>query len=381
VIILIVNLISNFLLYWWRTGAGLFFCNILVIAEYNVVREQSKRGDSVQETNDLGEAIKTIIHIWQHRKGNEIPAAVADTIKVLWPNEPIPKVTNKYKKDYGYLFVILLPPGLSYRQFKEREQYFADSTHGAVLIEKQGKFVNLKVMTDELKNRYPYVWDWSKYDKMDLPVPFGYSAAGFIVKDLSDAPNLIVAGHPGAGKSNFLHVLAVSLLLSRDIFLIIIDLKKLEFSYMQDRALLIDDLNNARSLLKAINKELDKRLDILKQAGVVKIQDFKGDMKFIVLVIDELAEMQDKECQELLNRILRLGRAPGICVVCATQRPSSTLFQKFGDSKAMFAATICFHVRDATNSRMLLDNDAAALIPNIPGRAIFAVLFSLTSIT
>jgi len=94
-------------------------------------------------------------------------------------------------------------------------------------------------------------------------------------------------------------------------------------------------------------------------------------MPFILVVIDELAELDDEDCQEALNRIVRLGRAAGICVVAATQRPSSTMFKKWGDSKAMFAATMCFHVRDEGNSRMVLDNEAASIIPNIPGRAIY----------
>lgn len=140
---------------------------------------------------------------------------------------------------------------------------------------------------------------------------------------------------------------------------------------MKEKSLLITDLDRARVLLQAINKQLDSRLQLLEQAGVVKIQDYDGGLPFIVLVIDELAEMVDEQCQTALNRILRLGRAAGISVIAATQRPSSSMFAKFGDSKAMFAATMCFHVRDELNSRMVLDSGRAALIPNIKGRAIY----------
>ncbi len=329
-----------------------------------------------KENNALAEAIETIRHIWIHRKSNTIPAAVFDTIDALYGREnmkPLIIKTNKLKTESGYHFVINLPPGVSYREFAKKEHYFADSTGGAVQIEKQGKAVYLTVMTDELKKSYPYTWDYAPYDKMHLPVPFGYSALGPIVRDLADAPNLIIAGHPGAGKTAFIHTLAVSLLLAREICLIIIDLKVLEFDYLSGHGLVITELEKVKVVLTAINKQLDMRLQVLRRAGCVKLIDYRGDdMPFIVLIIDELAEMQDEECQEMLNRILRLGRAAGICVVAATQRPSSTLFKKFGDSKAMFAATMCFHVRDEVNSRMLLDNDRAALIPgNVPGRAIF----------
>lgn len=320
----------------------------------------------------LKEAIDGMKYIWLHRKGNNIAAAVHDVIAAHWQKEGlIPLIIKRQKRPHKWTFVIHLPPGTGYAEFKAKEQLFADATGGAVVIEKHGKGAVMQVLTEKLKECYVYEWDWTPYDDMYLPVPFGYSAAGLVVRDLANAPNLLVAGHPGAGKSNFLHVLAVSLLLSRPINLVIIDLKQLEFAYMEGKALLITEIDKARDILTAINKQLDKRLQLLKRASVVKIQDYNEPLPFIVLMVDELAELQDDISQTALNRILRLGRAAGICVVAATQRPSSSMFTKFGDSKAMFAASMCFHVRDEINSRMVLDNGRAALIPNIKGRAIF----------
>lgn len=233
----------------------------------------------------------------------------------------------------------------------------------------------MQCSTCEIKKEYPYSFDPSKYEGY-LPVHFGYSAIGEVVRDLADMPNLIIAGHPGSGKSNFLHGLIMGFLLNKKAYsrTVVFDFKHLEYSYLRDYVLLVTELEQAKVILRAINKNLNERLSILESAGCVKIQDYLSqgyDMPFLDLVIDELAEMNDEECQELLNRILRLGRAAGICVVCATQRPSSTMMKAFGDSKAMFAGTMCFHVRDEVNSRMLLDNGNAALIPSIPGRGIF----------
>jgi S-DNA-T family DNA segregation ATPase FtsK/SpoIIIE len=160
-------------------------------------------------------------------------------------------------------------------------------------------------------------------------------------------------------------------MLHRDILPIVLDFKRVEYGYLENRAMLIEHMPEAMQMLGALNKELDRRAAHLKSHKVARNQDLKEPLPFIVLLIDELAELHDKDCQEALNRIVRLGRAPGICVIAATQRPSSTLFQKFGDSKAMFSATICFKVRDAINSQMVLDNDRAALIPEVPGRAIY----------
>lgn len=312
--------------------------------------------------------------MWQ-RRGGRVPEAVMNTIDAIYKDETKrPLVVKRAKHATGWLFVMALAPGDCFSDFRKIQPYMQEATGGAVQIEKQGKAIYVRVLTEELKASYPFEWgsdQYSKYDKLCLPVPFGYSAAGLIVKDLADAPNLLIAGHPGAGKSNFLHVLAAALLLARPIQLCIIDRKKLEYGYLREHALVVTNDGEALMLLDGINAQLDKRLNILAKAGVVKAQDFEGDMPFIVLVIDELAELDDEDCQERLNRIVRLGRAAGICVVAATQRPSSTMFKKWGDSKAMFAASLCFHVRDEVNSRMVLDNDAAALIPNVPGRAVY----------
>lgn len=323
-----------------------------------------------EDNNVLKEAVDQIRHAWLHRTGNEVHAAIQDTIEALYGEGLKPLIVKKSKKGNRWSFIINLPPGLCYSEFRRKQEYFEDSTGGAVQMEKRGKAILMQVLTEELKRFYPYQWDYEEYEKIHLPFPCGYSAAGLIVKDLSAAPNMLVAGHPGAGKSNFLHNVAVSLLLARQIYLVVIDLKKLEFSYLKQSALVVSDTNSAKGVLEGINEEIDKRLDILEAANVVKVQEYHGEMSFVVLIIDELAELQDEDCQELLNRIVRLGRAAGICVVAATQRPSSTMFNKFGDSKAMFAASVCFHVRDEVNSRMVLDNDKAAHIPNIPGRAI-----------
>ena len=68
-----------------------------------------------------------------------------------------------------------------------------------------------------------------------------------------------------------------------------------------------------------------------------------------------------------------LFRSPGLLHCVATQRPDSKTFSSWSNSKAMFPGTACFHVRDATNSGIVLGhgNDRAATIPNIPGRGIF----------
>ena len=325
--------------------------------------------------NAVEEVVGQLKSIWLHRKGNEVRAAVQDVIDAIW-RDMKPLIVKKIKiTDEAYKFIISLPPGIGYKDFESKKQLFADALGGAVQVEKRGKVIIMQASTTEIRTNYPYAFNPALF-KGYLPVHFGFSSIGEVVKDLAEMPNLISAGHPGAGKSNFLHGLIMGLLLNKETptQIVVFDFKRLEYSYLRDHVLLVTQEEEAIKVFTAINKHLDERLTILESKSCVKIQEYLdqgGLMPFLVIVIDELAEMHDEESQTALNRILRLGRAAGICVVCATQRPSSTMMKAFGDSKAMFSGTQCFHVRDGINSRMLLDNESASLIPSIPGRGIF----------
>ena len=324
----------------------------------------------------LQEAVESAKSLWRHRKGMEIPAAIQDTIDALFADRK-PLLVN-ISRDEGWLLTFALPPGRSYAEFKKLEPYFADASGCAVQIYKERKAVRVKVMTEDLGTSYPYKWDYAPYKEMALPFPVGYSPLGLLVRDFAEIVNLLVTGHPGSGKSAWLHMLITSLLLSRNVYVCIIDRKKLEYQYLKDHALVVTSNKEATALLKALTREMDRRLKVL--AGYnnfyTKLQEIPGyeaTMPFVVLVIDEMAELEGYEAQELLNRYVRLGRSPGMLCVGATQRPSATMFEStsWSDSKAMFPGTLCFHVRDEINSRICLGNDRAAHIPNVPGRGIF----------
>lgn len=329
----------------------------------------------MKEQSPLEEVRDGLKYVWVHRKGMEAYAGIYDAIQALYTGSLKPLIVRKFKKDSAWEFHINLPAGLPYSEFKRKEQIFADAVGGTVQIEKSGKLITMTVSTNEIRREYTYSFNPADH-KGYLPVHFGHSAIGEIVRDLSQMPNLLIAGHPGAGKSNFIHGTIMGLLQNEKYptQVVVFDFKRLDYSYLKDHVLLVTEIEFARTVFQALNRELNKRLDILEKAGCVKIQDYLdqgNSMPFLAVFVDELAEMQDEECQISLNRILRLGRAPGLDVICSTQRPSSTMFKAFGDSKAMFSGTMCFKVRDEVNSRMLLDNDRAALIPAIPGRAIY----------
>lgn len=326
-----------------------------------------------KEEGVLVELANQVRSLWRHRPGNEIPGVILDTFDNLrfeTKDGRRPVIVGKKKTVYGWHLVFNLPPGISYQQVRRKQDYFADATKSWIVLTWDGGYLHMDIQCHALPHKAEYNWDPALYSKMDLPVPVGVSQKGAEVFDLADAPHLLVAGVPGFGKSNFLHVLIMSLLPFARIC--IIDLKRLEFSYLAGHCLLAKTEDDALDLLKALNQEHDRRVGILERAGVVKVQDYEGDdMPYIVLVVDEVAELRDEVSHLLLNRILRLSRAAGISVVAATQRPSVKVID--GDSRGQFSARLCYLVADETNSRMVLGEECsrAAWLAPIKGRGIF----------
>lgn len=275
----------------------------------------------------------------------------------------------KKKTAYGWHLVFSLPPGISFGKVRRQREYFADAIKGWVNLFWDGR-LHMDIHTGQLPNSAPYKWNPESYKKLSLPVPVGISQQGLEVLDLAAAPHLLVAGVPGFGKSNYLHVLIHALLPTARIG--IIDMKRLEFAYLRNHCALARDEREALYLIQSLNREMERRIGILEAANVVKVQDYAGDdMPYIVLVVDELAEIKDDKVLGLIDRIVRLARAVGISVVGATQRPSTKVLP--GDTRAMFAARLCFQVADELNSRMVLGESCplAAHLPGIKGRAIY----------
>lgn len=339
------------------------------------------------EDNLLADVFDMAKRAWRHRpelklfgrtiwQDQTIPAAILDTIDALHmeTRDGLKPVLVKHcPTEYGARLIWNLPPGISRKEIESKLHYFEEQVKGQIFLSNKGKTLIMEVYTAELP-------DMVEFDFIDndyyLPVPVGVTAKGSLhLVDLAKIPHMLVAGQTGGGKSSFLHVLIFYMLLAgakRRIWPVIVDLKRLEFAYLSRHCLVIDDEENTCRLLRRLNGELDKRLIELRDAGCRNITEYKGDMPFIVLVIDELAELTDKDAQSDINRIARLARAAGIHIVAATQRPDATLFKDFAKTRALLPGRLCFTVADDTNSRIVLGTDAAHKIPkDIPGRAVW----------
>jgi S-DNA-T family DNA segregation ATPase FtsK/SpoIIIE len=326
---------------------------------------------NLEATISLG--FKAAAYLWREYTHTKPVALVKDTMDVLYPEgKPRPKHIATYRTDFGHTIKYCLTPGCTFESLLQHQGALNDAARCFVDVEKDaGGYVLINIYQGKMEPYYKYELP-DPPAGMELPIPIGYSAQGIVWYDLASAPHMLIAGEAGKGKSNFLHGLIRSLLPIAAVC--VLDMKRLEYAYLGDHIRLAETEDNGLKLLTDLSTEMDRRIPILKQAGCVNIQEYHslgGKMDYIVMVIDEFAELRDQRILGLIDHLVRLARAVGISIVAATQRPGSDVIS--GSTKALMDARLCFRVADGINSRMVLGEhcSAAAYLPDIKGRSIF----------
>jgi len=185
--------------------------------------------------------------------------------------------------------------------------------------------------------------------------------------DLDKMPHLLVAGSTGSGKTIFLYSLIASLLYQNtpeNLRLILIDPKRVEFSLLNNIPYLLTDVINdpdkAVDSLEWLVTEMERRFDLLSEKQARNISSYNkkadDDLPYIVIVIDELADLmanKGKEVEKAIVRLAQMARAVGIHLVLATQRPSVEVIT--GLIKANITARVSFQVASQVDSRTILD--------------------------
>jgi S-DNA-T family DNA segregation ATPase FtsK/SpoIIIE len=209
------------------------------------------------------------------------------------------------------------------------------------------------------------------------------------VKDLFQMPHLLIAGATGQGKSVALNCMIISLLYRRsphEVRFLLIDPKKVEMSLYQHlskhylvqiptlSAGIITEVEEALPALQSLVLEMELRYDLLKEARVRSITEYNEAylagrlnhleghryLPYIVLIIDELADLMmtaGKEVETPICRLAQLARAVGIHLLVATQRPSVNVIT--GLIKANFPVRMSFRVSSGVDSRTILDMNGA----------------------
>jgi S-DNA-T family DNA segregation ATPase FtsK/SpoIIIE len=233
-----------------------------------------------------------------------------------------------------------------------------------------------------------------KDTKAELPLAFGKTISGDVyITDLAKMPHMLIAGATGSGKSVGINMVLCSLIYAKhpsDVKFVIVDPKKIELSFYKKlnkhflaispdlEEEIITNPQYALLALKAVEYEMEKRYDKLAKAGVRNIVDYNSKMAnpktrlkdteemqhhkmpYIVVVIDELADLMitsGKEVEEPIARLAQLARAVGIHLILATQRPSVNVIT--GVIKANFSARAAYQVASKIDSRTILDMNGA----------------------
>ena len=212
-----------------------------------------------------------------------------------------------------------------------------------------------------------------------LPITLGKSISGFpIVGDLVSMPHLLIAGTTGSGKSVCINTLILSLLYRHKpefCKLILIDPKMLELSIYQGIPHLLSPVitepKKATAALKWVVGEMESRYRRMTEEGVRNIsgynekmgEDPKKIIPYIVVIVDEMADLMmiaGKEIENYIQRLAQMARAAGIHIVMATQRPSVDVIT--GTIKANFPTRISFQVTSKIDSRTILGEQGAELL-------------------
>ena len=236
------------------------------------------------------------------------------------------------------------------------------------------------------------VLNTEKFQRSDkeLPIALGKTISNeVLVIDLAKMPHLLVAGATGQGKSVGLNVILTSLLYKKhpsQLKFVLVDPKKVEMSLFSkierhylaklpnSEEAIITDTRKVVHTLNSLCIEMENRYEILKDAGAKNLIEYNVKfisrklnpkdghryLPYIVLVIDELADLMmtaGKEVETPIARLAQLARAIGIHLVLATQRPSVNVIT--GVIKANFPARLSFRVTSKVDSRTILDTGGA----------------------
>ena len=307
------------------------------------------------------------------------------------------------------LYRVTLAPGVRIAEVKKLQEDIAMSLNAkGVRVVTLSDSVGIEVANDyasivplrNLLNSEAF-----RNSKYELPVAIGFTITQEVkVFDLADAPHLLVAGATKQGKSVGLNIIIASLLYAKhpsELKFVFVDPKMVEFSpynkllkhYLavlpynseeeEENRAIVKNAKDADTTLKSLCIEMDERYMLLSKAGENKITDYNEKYKarklnpknghrflpYIVTIVDEYADLTmtmgaspevRAASKSITNSIIRLaqkGRAAGIHVIIATQRPSVDVIS--GVIKGNFPLRIAFRVASRTDSMTILDSPGA----------------------
>ena len=299
------------------------------------------------------------------------------------------EVINYTKGPAFTLYEIMLAPGVNVKKINQiydnlQMNLLAKSIRilapipgrNTVGIEAPNKVTEIVKFGDILNDEFIH-------DNHPLCIALGKNIDGSpVYQDIAEMPHALIAGATKSGKSVCLNTILLSLIIKNspeDLKLILVDPKKVELTFYQEIPHLatpvISDPAEATEALKWATIEMDRRFEVLARYKCKQVKDYnkkrKDDptmerMPYIVCVVDEFNDLVMQSGQEVNDHIVRLaqkGRACGIHIILATQRPTVDVVS--GTIKANIACRIAFKVASSLDSSIILDETGAE---NLLGR-------------
>lgn len=198
---------------------------------------------------------------------------------------------------------------------------------------------------------------------MSLPFLLGHTADGPVGEDLETLPHLLVGGTTGSGKSVFVHSMLMDLLTLSDARFLMIDPKRVELSFYAGSPRLVRppivDMSEAAQALDWAAQQMERRFQALQTHRVRDWSQLEPRRARMVIVIDELANLilANPAVEKPLVAIASQGRAAGMHLVIATQRPSADVLT--GLLRANVPARVAFRTVTSIESRIILDDTGA----------------------
>jgi S-DNA-T family DNA segregation ATPase FtsK/SpoIIIE len=294
------------------------------------------------------------------------------------------KVSGVVRGPSVTLYELTLSPGVKVQRLLSLEDDFCvalGSSDIRILTPIPGKSAIGIEVPNKIKSIVTLGDVYSLYDspvsKEILRVPLGRNLSGEVIyMDINHMPHLLIAGATNSGKSSCINSIIISLLLKakpNEVKFIMIDPKMVELSiYNGVPHLLAPVVINPKKASIALSwavDEMENRLKILSDYNCKNLEQFNNEvtknklrdpdlikLPYILVFIDELADLMivsASEVEESINRIAQMGRAVGIHLIIATQRPSVNVIT--GVIKANIPSRIAFSVASNTDSRVILD--------------------------
>lgn len=278
------------------------------------------------------------------------------------------------KKSTRYVFTLI--NGMDPKEVEKKEYVF--NQHFGKNIKLDGDYKKFELTVYELRPKkdltYKYEDIASVIKGFKMPIVCGKDRNGqWVVYDAVTAPNTLISGEPGAGKSTQCRSIISTLIQCKtpeELHIYCGDLKMSEFFLFKDvkhvKSVCVYPEDMAK-MLEHLHKELRKRGELLNKHRVDHITKVPGKQPFILLAIDEIVMiMDDKEMKKKLVQIVSLGRALGIYCILSLQRPSYDILDT--KIRSLLTVRMGFRTTDASNSKIIGTPGSEKISEETPGR-------------